>query len=262
MRNISINLLIDGVRDASKSLRRDYLELENLQGSKRGTDAFVAKAKIRSLENLQKSLGKYYKNIISQELAAKELDSNLASEEDVNANANVNTNDIIFVEALEGTDNFSRAIPFFAILVTVLRKKESQYFAEKAVMNFPALGETYHTEKGKGAWLQKELGNFSGTFRLRISKTDKLDDIIVGCDHARLAITEKLSSNIRMFGSCSYQIATLISGKSDCEIIPYKPLLCKGFELFIYESGGGAYVKNNIVAASSYVLQEKLKQII
>lgn len=249
MTKISINLLIDGVRDASKFLRRDYLELENLQGSKRSTEAFAAKAKIRSLENLQKSLGKYYKIIISDDSKSYELDESLS-------------NDIVLIEALEGVDNFSRAIPFFAILVTVLKKKETQYFAEKVIMNFPALGDTYYAEKGKGTWLQKELGNVSGVFRLRTSTANKFEDAIVSCDHHRLAFAEKISSNIRIFGSYAYQIATLISGKSDCEIFPYKPLLHKGFELFIHESGGGLHFKDDIIIASNYALQEKIKQVI
>lgn len=253
MTNISINLLIDGVRDASKFLRRDYLELENLQSSKRSTEAFSAKSKIRSLENLQKSLGKYYKVIISDESKSRELDESLNNDL---------SNDIVLIEALEGTDNFSRAIPFFATLVTVLKKKEMQYFAEKVIMNFPALGDTYYAEKGKGTWLQKEFGNVSGIFRLRASAANKFEDAIVSCDYHRLAFAEKISSNIRVFGSYTYQIATLISGKSDCEIFPYKPLLHKGFELFIHESGGGLYFKNDIVIASNYALQEKLKQVI
>jgi len=131
-------LINDALREASKFLHRDYFELENLQNSARSIKVFVDKAKTRVADNLQKSLTKYYKTIIFD---PTELDlSNLDL-----------TGPIVLVDTLDGTYNFERAIPFFALVVTILTAKQGKISAEKVAINFPVLGEIYYAEQGKGS---------------------------------------------------------------------------------------------------------------
>lgn len=245
----NISLLIDSMRGASRFLHRDYTELENLQASSKNTKDFVEKAKGRVAEAMHKSLSKYYKTVVF----------------DVDSIDNLNfaSGPVALVHSLGGTSNFARAIPFFAVVVTILVKKHDQIFAEKVAINFPALGDMYYAEKGKGAWVEKSSSNFAGgAFRLRVSGVNKLEDSLVNCSSLQLGLAQKISSNIRIFGSCSYQVSLLSSGKLDCVLFPHNPITAAGFDLLIREAGGLSYVQNGIFVGSNYQLHEKIKQLI
>ena len=240
-------LINEALREASKFLHRDYFELENLQSSVKSRKSFVDKAKIRVTENLQKSLTKYYKTIIfdSTDLDLAGLDF---------------TGPIALVDSLDGVYNFERAIPFFALVVTMLTKKQEKISAEKVAINFPILGDIYYAEQGKGSWLERHSFNFGGeTLRLRVSVNNKLEDSLVSCNYPQLEVAQKISTNIRIFESYAYQIALLISGKSDIALLPSKPIT-HGLDLLIREAGGLSYIKNNIFIASNHQIQEKLQK--
>jgi len=242
-------LINDALREASKFLHRDYFELENLQNSARSIKVFVDKAKTRVADNLQKSLTKYYKTIIFD---PTELDlSNLDL-----------TGPIVLVDTLDGTYNFERAIPFFALVVTILTAKQGKISAEKVAINFPVLGEIYYAEQGKGSWFERYSFNFgTGTIRLRVSVNSKLEDSLISCSYQQLQLAQKSSTNIRIFESYAYQIALLISGKSEIALLPNKPITY-GLDLLVREAGGLSYVKNNVFIASNYQIQEKLQKVL
>lgn len=242
-------LINDALREASKFLHRDYFELENLQNSARSIKVFVDKAKTRVADNLQKSLTKYYKTIIFD---PTELDlSNLDL-----------TGPIVLVDTLDGTYNFERAIPFFALVVTILTAKQGKISAEKVAINFPVLGEIYYAEQGKGSWFERYSFNFgTGTIRLRVSVNSKLEDSLISCSYQQLQLAQKISTNIRVFESYAYQIALLISGKSEIALLPNKPIT-HGLDLLVREAGGLSCVKNNVFFASNYQIQEKLQKVL
>ena len=170
---------------------------------------------------------------------------------------------VALVNVLDGLANFERAIPFFALIVTILTKKQDKIFADKIVVNFPVLGDIYYAGQGKGAWLERHSSNFSsGAVRLRVSVNNKLEDSLVCCNYSELFLATKISPNIRIFESYAYQIALLISGKADSALFANKPILTQGFELLIREAGGLSYIENDIFIASNYQLQEKLKQVL
>ena len=242
-------LINDALREASKFLHRDYFELENLQNSARSIKVFVDKAKTRVADNLQKSLTKYYKTIIFD---PTDLDlSNLDL-----------TGPIVLVDTLDGTYNFERAIPFFALVVTILTAKQGKISAEKVAINFPVLGEIYYAEQGKGSWFERYSFNFgTGTIRLRVSVNSKLEDSLISCSYQQLQLAQKISTNIRIFESYAYQIALLISGKSEIALLPNKPITY-GLDLLVREAGGLSCVKNNVFFASNYQIQEKLQKVL
>ena len=244
-----LGLINEALREASKFLHRDYLELENLQNSAKSRRSFVEKAKIRVTESLQKSLSKYYKTIIfdSTDLDLSGLDF---------------TGSVALVDTLDGTYNFERAIPFFALVVTILTAKQGKISAEKVAINFPVLGDIYYAEQGKGTWLEKHSFNFGGgTIRLRVAVNNKLEDSLVSCNYPQLELAQKISTNIRIFESYAYQIALLISGKSDIALLTNNPIT-QGLDLLIREAGGLSYVKNNIFIASNHQIQEKLQKVL
>jgi myo-inositol-1(or 4)-monophosphatase len=244
----NIGLLIDAIRGAAKFLHRDYSELENLQSSTKNTKDFVERARIRVGESLQKALSKYYKTIVFDIDQLEDLD--------------FTNGPVALLYPLAGKTNLTRAIPFFAVIATILVKKNGQIFAEKIVINFPALGEIYYAEKGKGAWIEKNSTNFAGgAFRLRVSGTNKLEEALVACNSPQLPLAQKLSSNLRNFGSCSYQTALLISGKVDCALFQNKPITDIGFDLIIREAGGLSSIQNGTFVGSNYQLHSKIKEL-
>lgn len=245
----NIAFISDAIRSSSKFLHRDYFELENLQTSEKNTKLFVDKAKQKVRDNLQNSLGRYYKTII--------FDGGL----DID-NFNFNES-IALVNVLDGEVNFQRAIPFFAIVVTILTKKHDKISADKILINFPILGDIYYAEHGKGTWLERNSSNFSsGAIRLRVSGKNNLEDGLICCNYSESAFAAKISPHVRIFESCAYQLALLVSGKADIALFANNPIWTQGFELLVRESGGLSYVQNEVFIASNYHLQQRLKQIL
>lgn len=252
--NSDVSLFVQQIRTASKFLYRDYLELENLQTSIKNVELFAEKSQDRLKENLQKSLGQYYNSII--------FDSDYTS---VSSGNGLDSNgSLVLVQTLDGANNFKRSIPFFAVIVAVAKyDANNKMIAEKVAINFPALGLIYYASKGKGAWLERHDANFAGsTYRLRSSSNNKPENLVVTCNYKDIHLANKISSNIRIFESDAYQVALVISGKSDCGLLPINFITMPGFELLIREAGGGSYIKGNLLIASNLGLQEKLKAVI
>ena len=89
----------------------------------------------------------------------------------------------------------------------------------------------------------------------------KLEDSLISCSYQQLQLAQKISTNIRIFESSAYQIALLISGKSEIALLPNKPITY-GLDLLVREAGGLSYVKNNVFIASNYQIQEKLQKVL
>ena len=122
------------------------------------------------------------------------------------------------------------------------------------------MGDTYYAEQGKGTWLERHSFNFGGgIIRLRVSVNSKLEESLVSCNYQQLELAQKISTNIRIFESYAYQIALLISGKSDIAILTNKQMN-HGLDLLVREAGGISYSKNNFFIASNHQIQENLKK--
>lgn len=241
------SLIIDATRKASRFLQRDYFELEQLQSSDKKTTNFCQKACTKAAQTLHENLSKYYKTVIFD---AKELETaSFASP-------------VALVETLDGFGNFARAIPFFAIMVTIVTKKNDEFITEKSLINFPALGEIYYTEKGKGAWTVRYSSNNSSSARVRASGTNALSDSLVVTNAKNFELASKLSSNIRVIDSYTYALAMLISGKADVIIFDERKISSDGVDLFSREAAGSIQKHNGSVIASNFTLQEQVKELL
>lgn len=239
------SLVVDITRKASRFLQRDYFELENLQSSDRGTASFCQKACNKAIHILHEGLHKYFKTVIfdSKDIAS----SNFADK-------------AVLVEVLDGLHNFERALPFFAIMVTIISKQGSKIVANKSIMNFPVLSEIYYVEKGKGAWVERHSSNVSGTSRLRVSGIADIQDALVASSNSQIELAKKIFTNIRMFESYTYALTLLISGKVDSLILNPYQISSLGIQLFIEEAGGAVHLQNDLLVASNFKLNEKIKQ--
>lgn len=172
-------LLIELTRKAAKFLHRDYFELENLQRTGKTNIEFCLKSRLKLAEILTDGLNKYYKKIIK-------LDDEWPI-------VSYNGKAVIF-ETVDNIYNLSRALPYFAIILSVVNITTGSVTPEKTIINFPILGEVYYAEKGKGAWLERYISNFGGNKRLRVSEVKNfVDSLIMTSGKETSLLAEKLA---------------------------------------------------------------------
>ena len=187
---------------ASRSLIRDYGEIENLQVSSKGPGDFVTSADKRTekilIEELQKAHPEY--GIITEETGI------------INKS---NTKNRWIIDPIDGTFNFMNGIPQFAISVGYEEENEIKC----GVVFNPILNEMFCAEKGNGAYLNNS--------RIRVSKKKNLKDslIVTGGPKGASKIKEKIFSeyvnvsnnvaNIRKFGSAALDVAYVACGRFD-----------------------------------------------
>ena len=187
---------------ASRSLIRDFGELENLQVSSKGPGDFVSSADKRTekilIDELQKAHPEY--GIITEETGI------------INK---TNIKNRWIIDPIDGTMNFLNGIPQFAISVVYEENNEIKC----GVIFNPIMNEMFCAEKGNGAYLNNS--------RIRVSNKKKLKDalLVTGGPKAASKIKEKIFSeyinvsnnvsNVRKFGSAALDMAYVACGRFD-----------------------------------------------
>ena len=187
---------------ASRSLIRDFGEIENLQVSSKGPGDFVTSADKRT------------EKILIDELQKAYPDYGIITEETGIINKSNNKNKWI-IDPIDGTMNFLNGIPQFAISVGY----EEDGDIKCGVIFNPIMNEMYFAEKGNGAYLNNS--------RIRVSNKKKINDalIVTGGPKAASKIKEKIFSeyinvsnnvsNVRKFGSAALDVAYVACGRFD-----------------------------------------------
>ena len=187
---------------ASRSLIRDFGELENLQVSSKGPGDFVSSADKRTektiIEELQKAHPEY--GIITEETG-------------IINKSNIKNRWII--DPIDGTMNFLNGIPQFAISIAY---EENNEIICGVIFN-PISNEMFCAEKGNGAYLNNT--------RIRVSNKKKLKDalLVTGGPKGASKIKNKIYSeyinvsnnvsNVRKFGSAALDMAYVACGRFD-----------------------------------------------
>ena len=140
-----INLIIKSCMKASRSLIRDFGELENLQVSAKSPGDFVSSADKRT------------EKIIISELQKAHPDYGIITEESGVINES-NIEKRWIIDPIDGTMNFLNGIPQFAISIGYEENGEIKC----GVIFNPVTNEMYYAEKGSGAFLNNS--------RIRVSK--------------------------------------------------------------------------------------------
>ena len=135
-----INLIIRACMKASRSLIRDFGEIENLQVSTKGPGDFVTSADKRT------------EKIIIDELQKAHPDYSIVTEETGIINKS-NLDNRWIIDPIDGTMNFLNGIPQFAISIAYEEKGEIIC----GVIFNPILNEMFVAEKGNGAYLNNCL---------------------------------------------------------------------------------------------------------
>ena len=143
-----INLITKACMKASRSLIRDFGEIENLQVSAKGPGDFVSSADKRT------------EKIIIEELNKAHPEYGIITEESGIINKS-NTEKRWIIDPIDGTMNFLNGIPQFAISIGY---EENNEVLCGVIFN-PIMNEFFCAEKGNGAFLNNS--------RIRVSNKKK-----------------------------------------------------------------------------------------
>jgi myo-inositol-1(or 4)-monophosphatase len=187
---------------ASRSLIRDFGEIENLQVSSKGPGDFVTSADRRT------------EKIIIEELQKAHPEYGILTEEAGFINKS-NVKNRWIIDPIDGTMNFLNGVPQFAISIGY---EEDNEIKCGAIFN-PIMNEMFCAEKGNGAYLNNS--------RIRVSNKKKIKDalLVTGGPKGASKIKEKIFSeyinvsnnvsNVRKFGSAALDMAYVACGRFD-----------------------------------------------
>ncbi len=197
-----INLIIKACMKASRSLIRDFGELENLQVSTKAPGDFVSSADKRT------------EKIIIDELQRAHPEYGILTEETGSINPS-NLSNRWIIDPIDGTMNFLNGIPQFAISIGYEEDKEIRC----GVIFNPVTNEMFCAEKGNGAFLNNS--------RIRVSNKKKIQEaiIVTGGPKQTSEVKDKILSeyikvskkvsNVRKFGSAALDMAYVACGRFD-----------------------------------------------
>ena len=253
-----INLIIKACMKASRSLIRDFGEIEHLQVSTKGPGDFVTSADKRTekilIEELQKAHPEY--GIITEERGI------------INKS---NYKNRWIIDPIDGTMNFLNGIPQFAISIGYEEDGEIKC----GVIFNPIMNELFCAEKGNGAYLNNS--------RIRVSNKKKINDalLVTGGPKGASKIKDKIFSeyikvsnnvsHVRKFGSGALDMAYVACGRFDgfwqrelkywdiaAGIIILKEA---GGLVDFFENDASSPLKKNVLATNSNI-HEELKGLI
>jgi|TARA_B100001093_G_scaffold511487_1_gene579470 myo-inositol-1(or 4)-monophosphatase len=198
-----MNIMYKVCMKASKSLIRDFGELEKLQVSAKGPGDFVSAADKKS------------EKIIIDELLKAYPDYSILSEEAGEINSD-NKDHRWIIDPIDGTLNFLNGIPHFAISIGYEEKGE----IISGIIFDPIKNEMFFAEKGAGAFLNNS--------RIRVSNKKKISDSLLVTGGPKfdskekndilseyIEISNKINAPIRKFGSASLDMANVACGRFD-----------------------------------------------
>ena len=197
-----INIITKACLKASRSLIRDFGEIENLQVATKAPGDFVTSADQRT------------EKILINELQKAHPDYGIITEESGIINENNSKNRWI-IDPIDGTLNFLNGVPHFAISIAY---EENNEILCGIILN-PITNEMFCAEKGNGAYLNNS--------RIRVSKKKNVKDSLLVTGGPKqtsnikkqifseyIEITNK-SSSVRKSGSAALDIAYVACGRFD-----------------------------------------------
>ena len=197
-----MNVMVGAARKASRPIRRDFNEVENLQVSLKGPANFVTKSDKRT------------EKIIHEELLKARPTYGFLMEEGGEITGTDGQHRWI-IDPIDGTTNFIHGIPHFAISIGLER---AGTMVAGVIFN-PITDELYTTERGRGAYLNDR--------RIRVASRRRLEDAVITCgiphlgrgDHERfqteITRIQARAAGVRRFGAASLDLAYVASGRFD-----------------------------------------------
>ncbi len=198
----NLKIMVDAARKAGRGLMRDFAELENLQASVKGPGDFVSAADRKAEASIKKDL-----------MTARPAYGWLGEETGEEKGADETRRWI--VDPLDGTTNFLRAIPHWAVSIALEHKGEIM----AGVIYDPAKQDLFVSEKGGGAWLNDR--------RIRVAPTRDLSRALLGTGvpfgakntlpQTARELTRLMpqTAGLRRMGSAALDLAYVAAGRLD-----------------------------------------------
>jgi len=183
----NLNIMIKAAEKASKSIIRDFGEIEKLQVSKKGPHDFVTKT------------DKHVEKILIEELSKTKKNYSFLTEE-TGVIKNKDKENTWIIDPIDGTTNFLHGIPHFAISIALKSKDELL----SGLIFDPIKDEMFFAEKDKGAFLNNQ--------RLRVSNKNSLEECLFSSNNEGIKFS---NLNMRCSGSAALDLAYVASGRFD-----------------------------------------------
>ena len=250
--------MVKACRKASKTLIRDFGEIENLQVSLKGPGDFVT--------NCDKKVEK----ILIDELLKAKPSYSILSEEI----GEINNDDSFkwIIDPIDGTSNFLHGVPHFAISVGLEHNKEIIC----GIIYDPIKDEMFTAEKGNGSYMNNQ--------RMRVSSRSKLEDCMIftggpkrDAKNRELALKEyykfsiKVLTPIRKLGSASLDMAYVAAGRCDGFLqrnlnywdVAAGIILVKEAGGFVTDfNGESEYIQNKTILATNAKINEEMIEVL
>ena len=237
----NLNIMIKAAEKASKSVIRDFGEVEKLQVSKKGPRDFVTKT------------DKHVEKILIEELSKTKKNYSFLSEE-VGSIENKDRDNIWIIDPIDGTTNFLHGIPHFCISIAYVCNNE----IISGVIFDPIKNEIFYGEKNGGAFFNNQ--------RIRVSKKNKFNECLFG---SNLDSIKNFELNMRISGSAALDLAYVAAGRLDGFFQKKLNIWDIAAGIIILEEAGGKIspldnkkIKNHLVIASSENIFEDLNKIL
>ena len=235
----NLNLMIKACEKASKTLIRDFGEIEKLQVSKKGPSDFVTNSDLKT------------EKIIIEELTKGRPDYSIISEENGNKKNKDGKNTWV-IDPIDGTVNFLHGIPHFATSIAL--KHENEIIS--GLIFDPIKDEMFYAEKNNGAYLNNK--------RIRVSKKNNMQECLFATSGT---VEKKIEFSYRKSGSAALDMAYIACGRYDGYFQKNLNLWDIAAGLILVTEAGGVINKIDLnehkdlkIIASSPDINEKLME--
>ena len=235
----NLNLMIKACEKASKTLIRDFGEIEKLQVSKKGPSDFVTNSDLKT------------EKIIIEELTKGRPDYSIISEEN-GEKKNKDSKNTWVIDPIDGTINFLHGIPHFATSIAL--KHENEIIS--GLIFDPIKDEMFYAEKNNGAYLNNK--------RIRVSKKNNMQECLFATSGT---VEKKIEFSYRKSGSAALDMAYIACGRYDGYFQKNLNLWDIAAGLILVTEAGGVINKIDLnehkdlkIIASSPDINEKLME--
>ena len=235
----NLNIMIKAAEKASKSIIRDFGEVEKLQVSKKGPYDFVTKT------------DKQVEKILIEELSKIKKNYSFLSEE-VGKIKNKDKENVWIIDPIDGTTNFLHGIPHFAISLAL--KVDNQLAA--GIIFDPIKNEIFFAERNNGAYNNNQ--------RIKVSKKNEIEECLFGTNIEGVKFS---NLNMRYSGCAALDLAYVGAGRLDGFFHNNLNIWDIAAGLLVVEEAGGIFnkidynmTKNIDVRASSDRIYKKMTE--
>ena len=192
-KNPNINLAVKALRNASRLLLRDFLEVRFLRASIKGTQIFSSRAAKRAEKSIVEELRTYRPHYGYK---CQTIDDEIGSDPTRNW----------VISGVDGFNNYSLGLPHWVMTIALVHKGKTNL----AVIYNPLENELFTAEKGIGSWLNNT--------RIRTSKKNRLSEFSIGTEI--MTIDQRQNSDLKRFQNVTEAVATVrVMGSASLDLV-------------------------------------------